>query len=116
VLIVSKGEVLLYERRNKNAAAGDKYIADDKSVSVKQDYEAPKYWYQCRNCKTTIRKTNPPSNADCFKAVDHVWTQIAEVGNIKYLCRNCSTMIEAKAEPVCDNCPDAAQHDWERLG
>ncbi|MCD6013260.1 MAG: hypothetical protein K0Q79_3122 [Flavipsychrobacter sp.] len=109
IIVVRK----IYESKNRKAYEKEQ---EEKRNAVREDFNNPKYWYQCKNCKVTIRKTIPPNAADCFKAVDHLWTQIAEVGNTKYLCRNCNTLVETKAEPVAENCPDAAIHDWERLG
>lgn len=103
----------LYDARNKSSA--DKAAA--KAGSIKKDniYE-PRFWYQCKNCKVTIRKDSMPNSADCFQAPDHIWTELAEVGTIKYLCKNCSTLIETRTVPVNQNCPEAAEHNWERLG
>ncbi len=103
----------IYEAKAQKAY--DKEVQANKDAK-KEDFNNPKYWYQCKNCKVTIRKTIPPNSADCFRAVDHSWTQIAEVGTQKYLCRNCSTLVETKAMPVMENCPDAELHNWEKLG
>jgi hypothetical protein len=81
----------------------------------KDDILNPRFWYQCKKCKVTIKKDSPPNTADCFKAVDHLWTQLGEVGPNKYFCRNCSTLVETKAVPAIENCPDFQLHDWELL-
>jgi len=108
VIVVRK----LYDLRNKKGSVSN----ETKSVQNKDNIYEPRFWYQCKNCKVTIRKDSPPKNADCFKAVDHIWTQLAEVGRTKYLCKSCNTLIEARTVPVSENCPDAPMHNWERLG
>jgi hypothetical protein len=98
-------------RLGKHKAADEVKKAPGKKDNI---YE-PRYWYQCRNCRLTIRKDSPPNTADCFKAVDHRWTQLAEVGQKKYLCKKCNTLIATRAVPVNDNCPEGDEHNWEML-
>ncbi len=102
---------LLYTKRLK----GGKPNEATKKAGKKDNIYEPRYWYQCKNCKLTIRKDSPPNTADCFKGIDHFWTQLGEVGTNKYLCKNCNTLIETKTVPVNENCPDAEEHNWELL-
>ena len=98
-------------RLGKHKAAAEVKKAPGKKDNI---YE-PRYWYQCRNCRLTIRKDSPPNKADCFQAVDHKWTQLAEVGTKKYLCKKCNTLIATRTVPVNDNCPEGDEHNWELL-
>jgi len=90
--------------------------AVSKKVSGEEAIYRPKYWFQCKHCKVTVRRESIPNSEGCFKGPDHYWTELAEVGNDKYLCRSCSTLIETKNIPVTLDCPDAPEHTWIKLG
>lgn len=94
-----------HSRRKKQPAGGE----------VKNTGYVPKYWFQCKNCRLTIRKETVPKTAECYNAIDHNWTQLGEVGTTKYLCKNCNTLVNTKTEPVVENCPQSEVHKWEKL-
>lgn len=116
-VLFALGFILFLVIVRKLYAARNKYQRGNppKKVVRKDDIYNPRFWYQCRNCRATVRKDSMPGTADCFQATDHLWTQLAEVGTNEYLCRRCGTAINAKFTPVSENCPDAPAHDWELL-
>lgn len=73
------------------------------------------YWYQCKNCGTTIKKDSQPNDNNCPKKPFHKWTKLAEVGDVNYQCKNCGTTIQAKSSPSTSNCPNASFHKWTKL-
>ncbi len=73
------------------------------------------YWYQCKNCGTTIKQPSSPSTFGCPSASVHSWTQLGEVGDVSYQCRNCGTVIQTKNTPSTFGCPSASVHSWTRM-
>ena len=66
----------MVDKRNKKDGGGGK---SKPGAVVKENIYEPKYWYQCKNCRVTIRKDTMPNSADCFQAPDHHWTEMLRV-------------------------------------
>jgi len=73
------------------------------------------YWYQCKNCRTLIKKESSPNTSFCPASSYHDWKRLAEVGDITYQCKNCGASIRAKSSPSTSFCPNASYHSWIRL-
>lgn len=72
-------------------------------------------WYQCKKCRTTIKKDSTPSSSGCSATTFHQWTKLAEIGDTNYSCKKCGTVIQAKTTPSSSNCPNATFHQWTKL-
>ena len=91
------------------------FIGISNAQTIKQSKKMTLYWYQCKHCSTTIKKESQPNTSNCPKKPFHLWTRLAEVGEINYQCKKCGTTIQAKSTPTTSNCPSAAFHQWTKL-
>lgn len=73
------------------------------------------YWFQCKNCTTTIKKDSSPSTSNCSKSSFHSWTKLGELGDINYNCKHCGTTVQTKSSPSTSGCPSSSFHSWTKL-
>jgi DNA-directed RNA polymerase subunit RPC12/RpoP len=71
--------------------------------------------YQCKKCRTLIKKDSSPATVNCPEGGFHQWTNLGDVGPNNYQCRKCSALVETKNTPSTVNCPDGGFHQWTKL-
>ena len=105
LLAVIVRQTMNYMARKKAKA---EYVPVVKTISVTN-------WYQCKNCRVSIKKDSEPGIAGCSQSLRHVWVNLGEIGNLKYICKGCSTIITVKSEPLDTACPNEGQHVWKKI-
>ena len=73
------------------------------------------YWFQCKKCEALIKKDGYPNSSGCPKGSGHLWTQLAEIGDVNFQCKKCGALIQAKSNPNSSGCPKGSGHTWTRL-
>ena len=77
------------------------------------------YWFMCKKCETLIKskKDSYPNSNGCPKGSGHLWTQLAEVGDVNFQCKKCGALIQAKKDscPNSAGCPKDGGHYWARI-
>ena len=72
-------------------------------------------WFQCKNCKTAIKKDSKPDMSNCSASSFHLWKDLGEVGDTNYNCKHCGLTIQTKSKPEMSGCPDSSFHSWNKL-